>query len=47
MLAAKAHLNLSELILSYPRTDFPKKPNKDTLQAYEEALNGGGLIAIV
>lgn len=46
MLAAKAHLNLSELILSYLRMDFPKKskkPNKDTLQAHEEALNGGGV----
>ena len=43
MLAAKAHLNLSELVLSYLRTDFPKKPNKDTLQAHEEALNGGGV----
>lgn len=43
MLAAKAHLNLSELILSYLRTDFPRKPNKETLQAHEEALNGGGV----
>ncbi len=29
MLAAKAHLNLSDLVLSYLRTDFPKKPNKN------------------
>ncbi len=43
MLAAKAHLNLSELILTYLRADFPKKPNKATLQAHEEALNGGGV----
>jgi hypothetical protein len=43
MLAAKAHLNLSELVLSYLRTDFPRKPNKETLQAHEEALNGGGV----
>ena len=42
MLAAKAHLNLSELVLSYLRTDFPRKPNKETLKAHEEALNGGG-----
>jgi hypothetical protein len=43
MLAAKAHLNLSDLILSYLRTDFPKKPNKETLEAHEEALKGGGV----
>lgn len=43
MLAAKAHLNLSELVLSYLRTDFPRKPNKETLQAHEEALKGGGV----
>lgn len=43
MLAAKAHMNLSELVLSYLRTDFPRKPNKETLKAHEEALNGGGV----
>lgn len=43
MLAAKAHLNLSELVLSYLRMDFPRRPNKETLQAHEEALNGGGV----
>ena len=43
MLAAKAHLNLSDLVLSYLRTDFPRKPNKETLKAHEEALNGGGV----
>jgi hypothetical protein len=43
MLAAKAHLNLSDLILSYLRTDFPRKPNKETLEAHEEALKGGGV----
>lgn len=42
MLAAKAHLNLSEFILSYLRTDFPRKPNKETLEAHEEALRGEG-----
>lgn len=42
MLAAKAHLNLSEFILSYLRSDFPRKPNKDTLKAHEEALRGEG-----
>jgi hypothetical protein len=43
MLAARAHLNLSELILSYLRTDFPHKPNKETLEAHEEALRGEGV----
>lgn len=43
MLAARAHLNLSEFVLSYIRTDFPKKPNKETLQAHQEALSGGGV----
>ena len=43
MLAAKAHLNMSELILSYLRTDFPKKPNRETLEAHEEALRGEGV----
>lgn len=43
MLAAKAHLNLSELILSYLRTDFPRKPNKKTLEAHEDAIKGGGI----
>jgi uncharacterized protein (DUF1778 family) len=42
MLAARAHLNLSEFILSYLRNDFPKKPNKETLEAHEEALRGDG-----
>ncbi len=43
MLAAKAHLNLSDLVLSYLRNDFPRKPNKETLEAHEEALSGGGV----
>lgn len=43
MLAAKAHLNLSEFILSYLRTDFPRKPNKETLEAHKEALAGKGI----
>lgn len=42
MLAAKAHLNLSEFVLSYLRTDFPRKPNKETLAAHQEALRGEG-----
>ncbi len=43
MLAAKAHVNLSELILSYLRIDFPRKPNKETLEAHQEAISGGGI----
>lgn len=42
ILAAKAHLNLSDFILSYLRSDFPKKPNKETLRAHEEAVKGKG-----
>ena len=34
MLAAKAHMNLSQFILSYLRKDFPQdKPNNETMQA--------------
>jgi hypothetical protein len=43
MLAARAHLTLSEFILSYLRTDFPRKPNKQTLEAHEEAISGEGV----
>lgn len=43
MLAARAHLTLSDLVLSYLRTDFPRKPNKETLKAHEEAVSGGGV----
>ncbi|MGZ3634327.1 MAG: hypothetical protein ACXVAJ_08400 [Parachlamydiaceae bacterium] len=45
MLAAKAHQNLSEFILSYVREDFPefKKPNKETLEAMKEIDEGGGI----
>lgn len=43
MLAAKAHLNISELVMSYLRTDFPRLPNKKTLEAHEEAMKGGGV----
>jgi antitoxin component of RelBE/YafQ-DinJ toxin-antitoxin module len=46
MLAEKAHMNLSEFILSYLRKDFPikqKKPNKKTLAAMKEAEEGGGI----
>ncbi|MCX6990941.1 MAG: hypothetical protein NTX49_07775 [Chlamydiae bacterium] len=45
MLAAKAHLNLSEFLLSYVRSDFPKKkkPNKKTLEAMKEGRKGKGI----
>jgi len=48
MLAEKAHMNLSEFILSYLRKDFPvnkskKTPNKKTLAAMKEAEEGGGI----
>ncbi|MBA2727433.1 MAG: hypothetical protein H0U49_04590 [Parachlamydiaceae bacterium] len=46
MLAEKAHMNLSEFILSYLRKDFPVKakvPNKKTLSAMKEAEEGGGI----
>jgi len=42
MLAAKAHMNLSEFLLSYVRNDFPKKPNKETLEAMKELDEGRG-----
>lgn len=42
MLAAKAHMNLSEFLLSYVRNDFPKKPNKQTLAAMKELDEGHG-----
>lgn len=38
MLAARAHLGLSEFMLSYVRPDFPKgsKPNKETMESIQE-----------
>jgi hypothetical protein len=44
MLAAKAHLNLSELVLSYLRTDFPRRPNKETLASMNELDEGKGIV---
>ena len=45
MLAAKAHMNLSEFLLSYLRPIFPKrKPNKETLAAHKEIMEGGGTV---
>lgn len=44
MLAARAHMNLSEFILSYLRKDFPQeKPNKITLEAMRESKEGKGI----
>ena len=43
MLAARAHMTLSEFILSYLRKDFPeKKTNEDTLEAMNELDEGRG-----
>ncbi len=45
MLAARAHMNLSEFILSYLRKDFPqeKKSNKVTLDAMRDSKEGKGI----
>ena len=45
MLAAKARLGLSEFILSYVRSDFPRgsRPNKKTMQAILELKEGRGI----
>lgn len=45
MLAAKAHVGLSEFMLSYVRPDFPKgrKPNMETLEAIQELRDGRGI----
>lgn len=41
MLAARAHMTLSEFILSYLRKDFPQdKPNKKTMQAIQDTKKG-------
>lgn len=46
MLAAKAHVTLSDLVLSYLSKDFPSKGrrrrNKETLAAIKELDEGGG-----
>ena len=44
MLAARAHMNLSEFILSYLRKDFPQeKPNKTTFEAMRESKEKKGV----
>ncbi len=49
MLAARAHMTMSDFILNYIRKDLPvenkknKKPNKETLEAMKEIDEGGGI----
>jgi hypothetical protein len=49
MLAAKAHLGLSDFLLSYVRSDFPKKRevnrgvNKETMESIQELREGRGI----
>ena len=45
MLAAKAHMNLREFILSYLKKDFPqeKKTNQVTIDAMQESKEGKGI----
>ena len=44
MLAARAHMTMSDFVLNYIRRDFPKKtPNKETLEAMKEIDEGGGI----
>jgi hypothetical protein len=45
MLAAKSNMTLGEFVLSYLKVAFPskkKRPNKATLAAHKEALEGKG-----
>lgn len=43
MLAAKKHMTLGQLLLSYVEADMlKKKPNKKTLESHKEALEEGG-----
>ena len=44
MLAAKAHLTLSDFVLSYLRKDFPCRPNEETETAMRELDEGGGTV---
>lgn len=45
ILAAKAHLGLSEFLLSYVRPDFPHegKPNEETMESIQELREGRGI----
>jgi hypothetical protein len=45
MLAARKHMTISEYFLSFAKEELagrPKIPNKTTLDAHQEALEGGG-----
>lgn len=45
MLAARKHMTISEYFLSFAKEELsskPKIPNKTTLEAHQEALEGGG-----
>jgi hypothetical protein len=45
MLAARKHMTISEYFLSFAKEEMgtkPKIPNKRTLAAHQEALEGGG-----
>jgi hypothetical protein len=45
MLAARKHMTISEYFLSFGMEELaskPKIPNKTTLEAHQEALEGGG-----
>ncbi len=43
MLAARAHMTMSDFVLNYIRKDLPKTPNKETLKAMKEIDEGGGI----
>lgn len=47
MLATRAHMTISEFLLSYVRPDLPiaeKESNKETLKAMKEAKQGRGTV---
>lgn len=43
MLAARAHMTISEFILNYVRRDLPSIPNKETREAMREIDEGRGV----
>ncbi len=55
MLATRAHMTISEFVLTYVRPDLPvketkktgktKKPNKETLKAMQDVEEGKGVIS--
>jgi hypothetical protein len=42
MLAARAHMTISDFVLNYIRKDLPHIPNKETLEAMKEIDEGQG-----